>query len=547
MEGITQFLTFNLKLREPSRHKAAMIFRAMRKATAARVAIMEEWEHHPDVLSAITGKIDKRATKILASELVRTANGKHPIAGPLGSLRDGVVQDCASMLKSRLRLLAEHDEMAGAADLIPREDGFERGLSLLASSTTLIQQNEARDLMAQKARDDLRPLNFPRFRGNDGFMLLEDVDGRIFAALPLADKSSYRHDKCNNERDLFDFRTGAQCKPVGKAILYPIDCGEWQLRQLRTATPKTAKLSYKRGDFVLHVTAEMPVTVKPMTDQRIVGVDRGIDEIASIVVRDSTGKVVESAHVEGETLRSLQRKAENRARHAQRVGRNVKPIRVKFAADVIVHETSRQIVDMAARHDAFIALEELSAISNGPHRRRKNGSPRSAKALNRQLSRAQYAKLEGQIRYKSKLAGLVDGYGREAVLTINGAWTSQMCAECGHTSRDNRPSRSEFKCVACGHTAHADANAACNIAGKGFVALSRMSETAAKKGRTLLLASQLEDAPTTAPAAIRSSGAKSQPSAREKPMDSSVVAAPASAKFDTSTQLNVVLHQSPEQ
>ena len=147
------------------------------------------------------------------------------------------------------------------------------------------------------------------------------------------------------------------------------------------------------------------------------------------------------------------------------------------------------------------------------------------------------------MRYKARLAGLVDGYCREAVVTVNGAWTSQSCAECGHTSRDNRPSRSEFKCVECGHEAHADINAARNIAGKGFAALSRMSEAAAKKGRTLLPASQLDDARTTAPAAIRSFGAKSQPSARKKPALASEVAAPAGANFIDRADTIVSPHQ----
>lgn len=543
MNAVTQFLTFNLKLREPSRHKAALIHRAMRKATAARVELLKEWEGHPEFAKALEGKLDKREVKIFTSTLVRTANAKHSVSGPLGSLRDGVVEDCSSMLKSRLRLLSEHDDQAGAADLLPREAGLAEGLELLSTATTLEQQDEARNLMARRARDDLRPLSFPRFRGNDGFMLLQDEDGRLFAALPLADASSYRQSKPSEQRDLFDFRTGEQVKPVGRAVLYPIDCGQWQLTRMLAGTPKTAKLSYRNGTFVLHVSTEMPVAPKPVSDQLVVGVDRGIDEIASVVARDRHGKVVETANIEGETLRSLQRKAEARARHAQRTGKNVRPVRVKYAADVLVHEASRQIVDMAARHGAFIAIEELSRISNGPHRRRAKGAPRKAKALNRQLSRAQYAKLETQVRYKAKLAGLVDGYGREAVVTINGAWTSQACAECGHTSRNNRPSRSEFKCVECGHEAHADINAARNIAGKGFAALSRMSDAAAKKGRTLLPASQLDDARTTASAAIRSSGAKSQPSSRKKPAFAPVVAAPAGAILDERKEIKVSPHR----
>ena len=117
---------------------------------------------------------------------------------------------------------------------------LQEDLQLLATATTLEQQHEARDLIARKARDDMRPLSFPRFRGHDGFMLLQDKVGRVFAALPLADAPSYRASKTSEQRDLFDFRTGEQVKPVGKAVLYPVDCGQWQLSQLRAGTPKTA-------------------------------------------------------------------------------------------------------------------------------------------------------------------------------------------------------------------------------------------------------------------------------------------------------------------
>jgi putative transposase len=43
------------------------------------------------------------------------------------------------------------------------------------------------------------------------------------------------------------------------------------------------------------------------------------------------------------------------------------------------------------------------------------------------------------------------------------AYTSQRCSACGHVAPGNRESQA-FRCVACGHQAHADVNAALNIA-----------------------------------------------------------------------------------
>jgi len=49
------------------------------------------------------------------------------------------------------------------------------------------------------------------------------------------------------------------------------------------------------------------------------------------------------------------------------------------------------------------------------------------------------------------------------LLLVPAAWTSQRCNACGHIDADNRPHRDVFHCVACGHDADADINAACNI------------------------------------------------------------------------------------
>jgi transposase len=49
------------------------------------------------------------------------------------------------------------------------------------------------------------------------------------------------------------------------------------------------------------------------------------------------------------------------------------------------------------------------------------------------------------------------------LLLVPPAFTSQRCNACGHIHADNRPDRDTFCCVACGHVADPDVNAACNI------------------------------------------------------------------------------------
>jgi len=51
--------------------------------------------------------------------------------------------------------------------------------------------------------------------------------------------------------------------------------------------------------------------------------------------------------------------------------------------------------------------------------------------------------------------------------SINPKYSSQECNQCGHIDRTNRLSQDKFKCIKCGHTAHADHNAAKNILDRG--------------------------------------------------------------------------------
>ena len=46
------------------------------------------------------------------------------------------------------------------------------------------------------------------------------------------------------------------------------------------------------------------------------------------------------------------------------------------------------------------------------------------------------------------------------VVLVDPRNTSRECKPCGHVAAENRESQAVFCCVACGHTAHADTNAA---------------------------------------------------------------------------------------
>lgn len=65
------------------------------------------------------------------------------------------------------------------------------------------------------------------------------------------------------------------------------------------------------------------------------------------------------------------------------------------------------------------------------------------------------------------LAAKAESAGRTTI-AVDARWISQRCADCGHVAKGNRISQAVFRCLACGHEAHADVNAAINILGAGL-------------------------------------------------------------------------------
>jgi transposase len=57
------------------------------------------------------------------------------------------------------------------------------------------------------------------------------------------------------------------------------------------------------------------------------------------------------------------------------------------------------------------------------------------------------------------------------VIKVPVAYSSQTCPSCRHVSAANRPERSRFVCLSCGHTGHADQVAAENLLARGLADL----------------------------------------------------------------------------
>jgi transposase len=94
--------------------------------------------------------------------------------------------------------------------------------------------------------------------------------------------------------------------------------------------------------------------------------------------------------------------------------------------------------------DARGSAQRLAAAQQGLARK-KRGSTRRKEAA------ALIARLHGKVRHQR-----------------SPHHTSQRCAECGHVAAGNRVTQAEFRCLGCGHQAHADVNAGRNILRAGL-------------------------------------------------------------------------------
>ena len=180
-------------------------------------------------------------------------------------------------------------------------------------------------------------------------------------------------------------------------------------------------------------------------------VDLGVVNIAT----DTDGHRAAGGHLNG--LRRRHRRVRGRlqakrTRSARRRLRRRSGRERRFATDVN-HRIAKELVRRAERTGRGIALEDLDGI---------RGRIRARRSQRGVLHSWAFRQLGELIAYKAKLAGV-------PVVYVDPRNTSRQCPRCGHAEKRNRPSQARFRCVACGHTGHADHIAACNIASRAAV------------------------------------------------------------------------------
>ena len=207
---------------------------------------------------------------------------------------------------------------------------------------------------------------------------------------------------------------------------------------------------------------EVPAEPLPVTG-RSVGIDLGVE----VLVATSDGRTFrgprffqrsETRLASAQQVVNRKQKGSGRWKKAKaevrRIHRKIRNQRIDA-----LHQLSRELVDA---YD-LIVHEDLKITSmtrrpkprpNGEGGFEKNGA-RAKSGLNRSIHDAGWGTFLAMTSYKAESAG------RE-ILAVDPRNTSRRCGSCGHTEAGNRRG-AVFRCLGCGHEAHADVNAAQNI------------------------------------------------------------------------------------
>jgi putative transposase len=208
----------------------------------------------------------------------------------------------------------------------------------------------------------------------------------------------------------------------------------WQIRE--------AKLFKRKKDFWIYITIRKEVHLRTSYSS-VLALDIGEKVIAAAVLSS-----VRKPIFLGREVRGIRRHhAWLRKRLQERkLFKKLKEIKGKERrrVELVLHEVSKYIVELAERNNSLIVLGDLKGIRNG----------NKGKRFNRIVNSFPFNKLSFFIEYKAHLKGI-------AVVKIREDYTSRTCSRCGEEGK--RINQGLFKCPHCKYQANADYNGAMNI------------------------------------------------------------------------------------
>ena len=378
-------------------------------------------------------------------------------------------------------MLGAHAELYNAA-LQERRDAYRsHGVSIRAS-------DQMKQLTAiRHARPDQAVWSFTSQQQT--LRRLEKAFQSFFRRVKAGETPGYPRFRAASRFDSVDFRHGDGIRLINdgrtrrrgrqtEARLRVQGVGHVRVR-LHRPLPEGAKLGQvtikregagRRARWYVILPVEVPDQVLPVTGSRI-GIDLGI---ASFLTTSDGDHVSNPRHLKNAEERlaaaqqSLARKKRGSTRRKAAVARvarlygTVRRQRLDHA-----HKAALSLVqnhDLIA-HEALTVRNMVRRVKpvpdpNTPGQWLPNGAAAKT-GLNKSIHDAAWSQFVSILTAKAACAGRI-------TIAVNPTNTSRTCSACEHVAAENRVTQAAFACVSCGHTAHADVNAAKNILWAGL-------------------------------------------------------------------------------
>lgn len=270
------------------------------------------------------------------------------------------------------------------------------------------------------------------------------------------------------------------CELDNRRVKLPSGLGWVKFRQSRKVDGviKNCVISQHSGRWYISFQVEIEVAQPVHPSTSAIGLDAGISKLATL----SDGTIFEPVNSFKKNqvkLARLQRQLSRMVKFsANWKKQKAKISRLHSHIANIRRDYLHKVTTTVSKNHAMIVIEDLKVSNMSKSAAgtvEEPGRKVAAKSgLNRAILDQGWYEMRRQLEYKQLWRG-------GEVQAVNPAYTSQKCACCGHTAKENRQSQAVFVCVACGYEANADINGARNILAAGHAVLSGVNPGRARE------------------------------------------------------------------
>lgn len=283
-------------------------------------------------------------------------------------------------------------------------------------------------------------------------------------------RAAFPRFKKRGQNDAFRYPQGVKLDQENSRIFLP-KLGWMRYRNSRqvTGVVKNVTVSQSSGKWYISIQTESEVSTPVHPSASMIGLDAGVAKLATL----SDGTVFEpvnSFQKNQKKLARLQRQLSRKVKFSnnwQKQKRKIQRLHSRIAN--IRRDYLHKVTTAVSKNHAMIVIEDLKVSNMSKSAAGTVSQPgrnvRAKSGLNRSILDQGWYEMRRQLEYKQLWSG-------GQVLAVPPAYTSQRCACCGHTAKENRLSQSKFRCQVCGYTANADVNGARNILAAGHAVLA---------------------------------------------------------------------------